>query len=287
MQRIHYISLFTAIGLIALLYWGVNTIPPKKAPVSAAASEPREHQEGDQHDMPEPASTDSIITASRQALPAHAVEELSVNEKKIAALQDSAAMVPLFEEQSKLWQEHKMFPMAAIIKSRAAHLAHSEKNLNFAGQFYMDLAQQSDQPPIRLWAAQQAIGCYNEALSINPDNDTIKLALASGYIDGTGEVMKGVGILREMTAKDPNHVPANMVLGSMSIRSGQFDKAIGRFETVLKQQPDNWIAALGLAEAYQGMGDKGKAIEALERAKKINNDPKFKQEVDNNIKKLQ
>lgn len=287
MRKIHYLSLTTAIGLIALLYWGVNTTPPAKAPASNAATAQHDHdhdEPGHVHqDAVMPATSDSIISASRQALPDHAKQELANNESRIKSITDSAVMVPLLEEQSKLWQEHKLLPMAAILRSRAAYLAHSEKKLNFAGQFFMELLQHEGSPSMQLWEAQQAIDCFNGALAINPDNDTTKLALASGYIDGTREVMKGVAVLREITEKKPDHIPANLVLGRMSIQSGQFDKAVGRFETVLKAEPENKEALYFLAEAYKGKGDKKKAKELFEQCKKLVNNPEFSKEIDNYI----
>lgn len=281
MRKIHYISLGAAIGLIALLYWGVNTIPPAKTP---AAMQPNQEGAMNAHEHIDPASEDSIITASRKALPAHAIQELAANEAKIKSLTDSVAMAPVFEEQSKLWQEHKFFPMAAILRRRAAYLAHSEKKLNFAGQFFMELVQHEENPQMQLWEAQEAIRCFEGALAINPDNDTTKLALASGYIDGTREVMKGVGILRELVAQKPDHIPANLVLGRMSVQSQQFDKAVARFETVLKQEPENREALYFMAEAYKGKGDTKKAKELFEQCKKLVNNPEFSREIDNYIK---
>ena len=283
MRTAHYFSLAAAAALIALLYWGVNTVPPPKTPAAGAAAEGPHTHEGEGPATVTAAPTDSILTASRKALPAHALQELEANEQKIAAFKDSAAMIPLLEEQSKLWQEHKQLPVAGFVRARAAYLAHSEKKLNFAGQFFLDLLHNGTTPSMQMWEAQQAIGCFDAALAINPDNDTTKLALASGYIDGTGEVMKGVSVLRELTAKKPDHIPANLMLGRMSIQSGQFDKAIARFETVLRQEPENREALYFLAEAYRGKGDKQKAIALFEQCKKVVNNPAFSRDIDNYI----
>lgn len=286
MRTPHYIALGAAIVLIAALYFGVNTIPPPKAPQANTAGDAPHNHAGE---MPgssvQPASTDSLATAALLTLPAHAAKEVKDLEGKIAALNDSAAMVPYFEELGRLYQEHKSLQMAGYAKAKAAHLAHSEKNLNFAGQFFLDLIRQgNDSPPVMMWEAQQAISSFSGALAINPANDTTKLALASGYIDGTGEVMKGVGILREITAKDPNHIPANLMLGRMSIQSGQFDKAVLRYETVLKQDPNNREALYFGAEAWKGKGDKVKAIAMLEQCKKVVNNPAFSSDIDKYIK---
>lgn len=285
MRTSHYISLAAAASLIALLYWGVNTVPPAKS----VANHPSRGTVLPVNGMPgtpaglAPASLDSINTASKKGLPAHASQELAALETRISAIHDSGSMIPVFEEMAVIWKEHKQFPMYAYTRARAAHLAHSEKNLNFAGQFFLDLMHRDSTPSVQLWEAQQAINCFNEALDLNPENDTTKLSLASGYIEGTGETMKGVQILRGITARKPDDIPANLMLGRLSIQSGQYDKAVQRYETVLKQDPVNREALYFLAEAWKRKGDKEKAIALFEQCKRVINDPAFSREIDDYI----
>jgi Flp pilus assembly protein TadD len=276
----HYIAIASAVALTALLYWGVPTTPPKGAAGPKAGAS---HQdEGAGHAMPQaaPASLDSIRTASLGALPAHAREELAVLEGRIASLKDSLAMAPLFEQSAALWLEHRQAPMAAWARAKAAHLARSEKKLNFAGQFFLDLMHEATTPAMQAWEAQGAVDCLNAALELNPDNDTTKLALASAYIEGTGAPMSGVSILREMVAKDPDHIPANLMLGRLSIQSGQFDKAVARLEHVLEIEPKNREALYFLAEAYKGKGDKEKAVQTFRELAGIVNNPDFTKDIE-------
>jgi len=227
-----------------------------------------------------PASVDSISAASLALLPQHAREELSHINRELALLKDSSAMVPLYEQSSALWLEHKQLPMAAWARAKAAHLARSEKKLNFAGQFFLDLMHEATTPAMQAWEAQGAVDCLNEALALNPDNDTTKLALASAYIEGTVAPMSGVSILREMVAKDPDHIPANLMLGRLSIQSGQFDKAVARLEHVLEVEPRNREGLYFLAEAYKGMGEKEKAIQTFRKLEGIVNNPDFTKDIE-------
>jgi len=229
------------------------------------------------------ASLDSIRQASMALMAKHALEELAAIDKQIAATSDSAAMAPLFEKQAAVWMEHKQLPMAAWARARAAHLDHSEKKLNFAGQFFLDLMHNATTAPMQAWEAQGAVQSLSEALELNPDNDTTKLALASAYIEGTGAPMSGVGILREMVAKDPNHIAANLLLGRLSIQSGQFDKAIPRLEKVLELEPQNREALYFLADAYKGSGNKDQAVATLRRLEGIVNNPDFTKDIETYI----
>lgn len=231
----------------------------------------------------EPASFDSILSASRKQLPKAAAEEVTKLENELTAIRDSSRMAEVFIHLAHVWETNKHKPVAAYYGAKAAKLDNSEKKLNFAGQFFLELMHEAGSPSVALWEVQEAKDCFERALAINPGNDTTKLALATCYIEGTGETMQGVQLLLGITREKPNHIPANMMLGRLAIQSGQFDKAIQRFETVKKKEPKNAEATYFLAEAYKGKGNKQKAIELFEECKKIVNKAEFSRDIDQYI----
>ncbi len=233
-----------------------------------------------------PASFDSIVTVSRKQLPKTVADTVVTIENELTAIHDSSRMASVFLRLSKVWERAKQMPVAAYYNARAAKLENSEKKLTFAGQFFLQLMESEQSPSVQAWEAGEAVSCLEQSLKIDPDNEDTKLALATGYIEGTGEPMRGVQILLAITREKPDDIPANMLLGRMSIQSGQFDKAVGRFETILKTEPENKEALYFLAQAYEGKGDKKKAIELLEKCKQIVNDPGFSKEIDQHINSL-
>lgn len=257
----------------------MNTIPPAKqgAPMAAGASG---GEMSPAPNMVRAASFDSILAASRKQLPEHAAKDIEALEKQLGTIHDSSGMVSVFTEIAKQWQEHKQLPVAAWYMAKAAKLENSEKKLNFAGQFFLDLMHDAGSASVQVWEAQEAVACFQQSLAINPANDTVKMAMAAGYIEGTGETMQGVQLLLGITREKPENIPANLMLGKLAIQSGQYDKAISRFETVLKQEPENTEATYFLAEAYKGKGDKEKAIALLEKCKKLVNKPAFSKDID-------
>lgn len=230
-----------------------------------------------------PASLDSILTASRKQLPKTAVDEVTTIENELAATRDSSRMAAVFLRLAHVYDTNKVYPAAAYYGAKAAKLENSEKKLNFAGQFFLDLMHQDSSASMQLWEAQEAVDCFKRSMEINPDNDTTKMALAAGYIEGTGETMQGVQLLLGITREKPDNIPANMMLGKLAIQSGQFDKAIKRFDTILKLEPRNTEAMYFLAEAYKGKGDKQKAIQLFEECKKLVNKPEFSKDIDQYI----
>lgn len=259
------------------LYFAGNTRPPKKE--GETASMVGDHMP---HAAP-PASFDSILLAARQELPEHAAEEIKTIENKLSAISDSSRMAVVFDTLGKLWLQHKQPQIAAFYFLQEGKLENSEKKLTFAAQLFLDLARKAQSESTQAWTGQMAIEGFDRALKLNPGNDTTKVNLAECYI-GTGETMQGVMLLRDVTEKNPDNIPANLILGQQGIVSGQFDKAIGRFEKVLKAEPENLEALLGMAEAHKNRGDKQTAITLLEKAKQIMNNPDFNKDVDDYIK---
>lgn len=134
-----------------------------------------------------------------------------------------------------------------------------------------------------MWNARQAVACFQQAQALAPA-DSNQVDLATAYIEGTGETMQGVQLLLGIVRKDSGNVPALLILGKLAIQSAQWDKAIGRFEQVLQQEPQNREALYFLAEAYKGKGDRTQARATFERVKKVVNNPAFSRDLDEYLK---
>lgn len=286
----HWAAIAGAAALFLVIYFFGNTVPPRKdAPGTSASGHAGNAPMAGAFPGPTipPASTDSLLQAAYKTASKEDLAKINTLETAIKAQPDSSKMPDLFDSLAATWQRSRQLYAAALACETAARLAHSEKKLNFAGQFYMEVAGIKAEPSVQLWAAYGAVNCFKQALDLQPDNDTTKLLLASAYIEGTGEIMNGVSILKEITARQPDNIPANLMLGKMDIQSGQIEKAIPRFEKILQAEPNNREALYFLAEAYKGRGDKAKAIETFERLKKIVNDPDFSKDIDDYIKTFQ
>lgn len=284
MKATHYITIAVAVTLIALLYWGGNTVPPKKKHDHGPAM-----SEGGMPQGPntmKPASFDSLLTASNKLLPKTAADTVKTIENELAAIRDSSRMAAVFIRLAGVYERNQLPEVAAFYTGTAGKLEKSSKTLTFAGQIFLELMQREHSASVQLWESGQAVSLLETAQELDPKNEDAKLALATAYIEGTGEPMKGVAILRGIVAEKPDDIPANMLLGRMSIQSGQFDKAVGRFETVLKKEPENSEAVYFLAQAYEGLGKKDKTIELLEKCKKLVNKPEFSAEIDRKINSL-
>lgn len=232
------------------------------------------------------ATFDSVLTALKLKLPPTVADSVTAIEKELAAISDSAAMIPVYTRLYKVWERQKLYPAYVYYRAKVAKLENSEKNLTFAAQLFLELMEHEHDRSVQMWEAAEAITCLEQVLKLNEKNEEAQLAMASAYIQGTAEPMKGVQMALAIARDKPDNIPVNMLLGRMSIQSGQFEKAIKRFETVLKQEPANKEALYFLAQAYEGTGNKTKAIELLEKCKQVVNNAEFSRDIDQYINSL-
>lgn len=105
---------------------------------------------------------------------------------------------------------------------------------------------------------------YANALKFDASSLHAKTNTALTYVN-TQNPMRAIGILREVLNENPKYTPAILSLGKLSMQSGQFDKAVERFNEVLQIDPENPDAKIGLA--YSKI-----ELNQLEEAKRLLND---------------
>ena len=198
-----------------------------------------------------------------------------------------------FEGLSNFWKDSaKQVEPYLFYVSRAAKLDNSEKKLTFAAQLFLE-ALRAEQDNSKLdWETSEAITLFEQAIKINPANDDLKIGLGSCYIYGKGrsgnpeQTMKGIQELLAVARRDSNNMKAQVVLGVGGLVSGQFDKALERFQKVVNKEPGNLEAIAYLADAYAAKGNKEEAIKWYTVSKRLANNPHYTQEVDKRIQSL-
>lgn len=133
---------------------------------------------------------------------------------------------------------------------------------------------------------QSAMRCYQSGLKIEPNNSEAKIMLASCYVEGSNDPMKGISMLREIEKTDSNNVTLQLNFAFFSVKSQQWDRAIRRFEKILEIDSTYIEAYLHLADAYEQMGKKDKTIEMLEKYKVRTDDALARQEIEKYIQQL-
>lgn len=184
------------------------------------------------------------------------------------------------------WDSLNVSYAGAYYTYKLAQADPSEMTWYMAGSKFYNAANFSSDSLMTVDAIGKAKQAFEKVLALNPGNLEAKNALAVCIIQGENDVMKGVGMLKEVIAKDSNNVQATFTLGMLSMQSSQFDKAVERFEKLVKLQPFNPEYYFYLGEAYAKKGEMKKAIKTYETCKTLLTDKEAKKEVENIINKL-
>jgi tetratricopeptide (TPR) repeat protein len=193
--------------------------------------------------------------------------------------------LPLAQNLAQKWDDvEQPIPSALYLEI----IANKEKNLQNwinAGARFMkafDLTRDSVMQPALLQKAHQS---YTNAYALDSTSTAAKTGLGVTIVNGMGMPMKGIAMLMEVVAKDPTNLEANMSLGTFAIKSGQFDKAIIRFNDIIAQKPTP-DAYFYLATAYENLGKKKEAIDAYLNSKKLAANPTLSKFIDKRVEEL-
>ncbi len=128
--------------------------------------------------------------------------------------------------------------------------------------------------------------CYEQAEKLNPNDLEAQIGEASVLVSGSNNPMEGIMILRKIDSENPGNVKVNLELGRFSVMSGQFDKALERFGSVLQKDSLNLQARYMIAQTYLGLKDTTSAVLQLETLKSLTTDKTIIDQVDTEIKNL-
>jgi cytochrome c-type biogenesis protein CcmH/NrfG len=198
---------------------------------------------------------------------------------------DEPSKLALYKQLALKWDDVNVAIPSAFYKELIAQKESSYENWVLAGDQLTTAYQTTQDSTTQPVLVQKAITAYQAALKLNPASLNAKTGLGSAYVSGTANPMQGIQLLLEVVKEDPKNVKANTNLGLFSMRSGQFDKAITRFKTVIEQKPDP-EAWFYLATSYENLGQNKDAILAYEKSKELAAEPGLSNFVDQKIKAL-
>jgi len=186
---------------------------------------------------------------------------------------------------AEIFRKFHLYDSSSSYSMKVAEIAPSVKNWIKAGMAYYEAASTTTDAEQIAGNSAKARELYNKALTVEPENLGIKNKIAATYMVNN-DAMAAVVVLREIIQKDPANKQALTSLGLLSIQSGQFDKAIERFEKILSLDPEDPTACFYLGVAYVSKGDKSKGKSYLLKAKELSADPAFNESVDAYMKEL-
>lgn len=284
MKKQQYVLSALALLLSFALYFGGKTVPDKSAVT---------HSEGDGHDhsadAPQKIDLNTLLTAAKASITPSQSQRLTALENSVTRGDVKEQQIHAFHEIARFWLDSaRKFDLYAYYTSEAAKLENSEKSLTFAARLFLDRLMMSGDPAMQNWLANNAKVLLENALKINPANDSSSIGLGACYLFGniSSNPMEGITLIKKVVDRNPENIYGQMMLALGGKKSGQYDKAIERFLLVVKKEPDNIEAIFHIAECYDLKGDKSNAIVYYEKARELVKIPQAKEELSNRIMEL-
>lgn len=235
---------------------------------------------------------DSMADSTVQAAPGHedvtAGQQASINALRVLLTDETSKERnnPIFADSlGSLYAAAGRPDSSAMWFERASLLdPNSSRVLKAADAWYLahDLSLDPEVAAERAGRAQQL---YKRLLEKSPQDADLKVKLAMTYMSSAAP-MQGVTMLREVLAAQPEHEQALLNMGKLSIRSGQYAKAVDWLSRLTKAHPENLEGQLLFGKALAETGEKEQARAQYERTRKMTNDPAVQQQLEQFIKEL-
>ncbi|WP_051408418.1 M48 family metallopeptidase [Sediminibacterium sp. C3] len=284
MKKQQYVLSALALLLCFALYFGGKTVPDKSAVT---------HSEDDGHDhsadSPQKIDINTLLTAAKETITPSQSQRLTALENSVTRGDVKDQQIHAYHEIARFWLDSaRKFDLYAYYTSEAAKLENSEKSLTFAARLFLDRLMMSGDPAMQNWLASNAKVLLENALKINPANDSSSIGLGACYLFGniSTNPMEGITLIKKVVDRNPDNTYGQMMLALGGKKSGQYDKAIERFLLIVKKEPENIEAIFHIAECYDLKGDKANAIVFYEKAKELVKIPQAKEELSNRIMEL-
>jgi tetratricopeptide (TPR) repeat protein len=226
----------------------------------------------------------SVSSLAKPAIDATIAQEISTLENKLKTA-GTADKVTVQRQLAKAWDSVTQPAPAAFYYLEIARKDNELADWLNAGNRFNSAYKLSQDAAAQSTFALNAVDAFEHATKLQPASLAAKTGLGVAYVNGGGTPMQGIALLLDVVKQDPKNHDALLNLGMFAMKSGQYEKAVDRFKTIIAQK-EEVEAYFYLAESYKQLGKKQEAIAAYEKCKELMGDPSAGQRIDEYIKEL-
>lgn len=259
MNRLQLAVLLGAIGIFFAMYFGCET-----------KSKDQKTLEKSRVFSAQGTDIAVLLKAGKEKISEDFSAEINAVEELLSASRnDTAAMVSSYKSLAALWYQAGNPEISGYYAGQIAEIQPSEDAWARAGTTYAICVQRKPEAKVLEFCTQGAVTALEKAISLNPENIAHRVNLAVVYAENPPkeDVMRGVTMLLELSRQYPDDIAVLNNLGRLANKTGQYDRALKRFERVLELDPGNPVATCLLAETWEGLGDNAKATMYAEACK--------------------
>ncbi len=276
-QIVLILAAVVAVGVLFVLPKGVvkkeaeNSGKPAAEPTSVAAS-PSESKD---------ANSDTLHKVELSSTVIKQITELKTSASKGNNSEKGKALLALAD----LFKANTKYDSAAAYLEQRAGLLQTGSAFELAGETYYEAYSLAFDEAKRQGLLSKSQELLIKAFDLSKSLSA-KTKLALTYVESPTP-MKGIGLLREVLAVEPKNELALYSLGTLSIRSQQYDKALARFEQLIAINPSDSRYYFYQAECLAALKKPTEAITAYKKASELNTDPTAKATIADRIADLQ
>lgn len=227
---------------------------------------------------------EEVSTAAKNMMNANLATEITDLENKYKgdAESEKTATAKLLAQK---WDDVEQSIPSALYLEIVANKEQSLGNWLVTGDRFIKAYDNTRDSLLQPALLQKANTAFSNAMKIDSTSNDAKTGLGITIVNGMGMPMQGIAMLMDVVKKDPKNLKANMSLGTFAIKSGQFDKAITRFNDIIaiKPSPDAYFY---LGTAYENLGKNAEAIDAYLNSKKLAANATLSKFIDDKVKEL-
>ncbi|MCO5936823.1 tetratricopeptide repeat protein [Mucilaginibacter sp. RB4R14] len=226
----------------------------------------------------------TVSASAKVNIDASVAKQISTLENKLKTAGD-ADKATLERQIAKIWASVAQPAPAAFYYLDIAHKSNAIADWLDAGKGFNAAYKLSQDTSAQGTYIVNAVDAFKNAIKLQPASLEAKTGLGVAYVNGGAMPMQGIALLLDVVKQDPNNHDALLNLGMFAMKSGQYEKAVERFKTLIAQK-EELEPYFYLAESYKQLGKKKEAIAAYEKCKDIMGDPSAGQRIDEYIKEL-
>lgn len=268
MNRPQWIVLLLAFALLFLLYFGCPTKPPGRAIIDAQRAE-----------KAATIDIDKLLERATKRYPREQLHPILTLEQSLADTTNTLDEPEVLKSISRNWNQLGDFALGGMYAEKVAEITQTDSAWSITGTTYFSCFKSDLDSLIRDFCISKSIQAFESAVSVAPDDPVHSVNLGLCYVESGGNPMRGITIIRDVAEKNPENRLASMTLGRMSVRTGQYDKAVQRFENVLTHHTDDADAHYWLGVTHQALNNKSKTIFHFNKFVENTNDDTRKNEV--------
>jgi len=211
-------------------------------------------------------STSASSEIANQEIPhkSDSTEQIVIEEfrKKVSLIKAEKEKAQIYSQMATTFLKANHFDSAGTYFEKASDLTANPKLVFKAGSAYFEGITYAGNPSKVEYLSGKARSMFEKISENDPLSVEAQGKIAMTWVNSETP-MKGILKLRELAEKNPKNEFLAYQLGMLSFQSGQFEKAVGRFESVLALNKLNVNAWFYLAQSLKEMGRNKEALASI------------------------